>query len=77
MTAIDKLTEYERNLLMRFHLMPLIAKTVGHLNNDGHVDVSSEWDLYTDILVTLVTTARLEIYNERKQQVQRRTDKVQ
>lgn len=66
MKLIDKLTEYEKNKLLRWHLMPLLTKTTIALDRAELRSLSSEWEAHMNILVTLVTTARQEIFDERK-----------
>lgn len=74
MKLIDKLSDYERNLLLRWHVMPLLNKTMAQLIAAGHQDTAKVWEDYTNILITLVTTARQEMYDARGKEIQGRQD---
>lgn len=70
---IEKLSEMERNMLLRFQLVPLLNRTIDHMRATGREPLAMEWDMYSNILITLVTTARQEIFDAR----QKRASKVQ
>lgn len=80
MSVIDKLNEMERNMLLRLQLVPLIDKTIAHMRATERHPLAMEWDMYSNILITLVTTARQEIYDARQKRaakVENRPDEVE
>lgn len=66
MSAIDKLTAGERDVLMQIDLETLINRTVRVLDMEDKHKLAMQWDVLKPALLSIVQHAREDIFESRK-----------
>ena len=66
MSAIDRLTAGERDVLMQIDMLTLINKTVRALDVDDKHRLAMQWDMLKPALLSIVQHAREDIFESRK-----------
>lgn len=66
MSAIDKLTANERDVLMQIDLETLINRTVRVLDMEDKHKLAMQWDMLKPALLSIVQHAREDIFESRK-----------